>query len=304
MLWHFQPDYHGWKTCPQTYQFVASDHSPKGIAHHIPKYSCFNRTYMVSKYESPGCYFNEFQESIKQIESTLLEHARSSKTALLTWKRKANPDLSTKRIFYIGDSLTVQLFIAARCALETYKMTRIIEPHHIVDPFLRNDLPCNDRCATDKDYFNRSRNEACDGCGDNGERKDYMKDYVNNPSSWMRNIPHNTLALVIGTGTWYNHMKTLMDHEVLFQDTIEKTVLQLARIRKERPKLSIFWLGLPPIITSDLFDKYDWKRFADKDRYAEARMTAIGVHFVNVTRLTMGRKNHDYNACADGLHWW
>lgn len=315
MLWHFSPDYNPWTTCPNTLEFVRrsknyfTDGYPqqKHINDHIHKYSCLDRTYMVSKYEYSDCTFRSIQESVGLIKKQFERRSSKESRQNLFNFRKGAKKTSTKKIYFVGDSLMIQYFIALRCALESHRLLNVIEPVYTTDVFLRFDIVCDERCATNDTFYAQSRTSSCFGCKHNREKADYRKDYFEHPLMWANNVPKDTIAILLGVGSWYNNHKKITNSNEVFRDTMIKTRVLIEKIRNEtsndQQPINFYWMGLPTD-TSLFLSKYGSKTYAEKDMIAYNVLTPIGVQFVNVSHLTSPRKNHDYNSCADGLHWW
>lgn len=316
--------YNPWLQCPNTLQYVentqytpAGKKNPDSLADHIGKYSCYDRPYRAGDYRVDGCDFATFEESIDTIKRTLLHHHHGHK------RRKTQqvpPDelikettevTFPKKIYFVGDSLTLQLFIATRCALERYHLLDIIEPIYTIDIFLRNDIPCDPSCSTNTSLWNNTGNPLltpCFNCREDGHPRDYDQDYLHSPNTWFNHIPPDTLAIILGSGAWYNNYKSILHHNAMYRDTLEKLKPSLTHLLRggnhhHHHPLAIYWIGLPPIEPLYLFDQFDWQSFVLKDRMAAEVLEPVGVQFVNTTHLLSNRKAVDGNISRDGLHW-
>jgi hypothetical protein len=103
-----------------------------------------------------------------------------------------------------------------------------------------------------------------------------------------------------------------MNHTVIYRDTLFKTRDLINTVIKQRQQqqrqhsiLQFYWMGLPPMIISPLFDEYDWLSYQEKDEIA---YEILGAHehitFVNVSQLTREYKSKNWQMSVDGLHWW
>lgn len=309
------------------------------------KYSCRGKEYLSARYSTPTCSFLPLSYTLQVLStksSTASRHSEtrsdahetqlttSSKSASTSPHRtlgKAKDDPTSvvkkgsatshkdhvdakplKRIVYIGDSLVTETYLAAKCLLEHHHLTSYIDVSYSGEVFLRDDIPCDPMCINNATmylpYQGQLRN-PCWACADGRLRT--WAEFVKRPSSWVNRVPNDTIAVVMGGGTWYNGYKGLIDPSAAYYDTLSKLRPILKEWITDRG-ITVFWQGLVPTIPEQLVslnvtELYGWAYFDEKDLMAKTMLEPIGVQFVNVSALTRERKRMDIKLNADPIHW-
>lgn len=179
----------------------------------------------------------------------------------------------------------------------------------VTDLFLRSDIPCDPRCATDPEL--RSQKvflHPCWACKADGIRRDFGL-YLQDTEAWHHKLPvQDTAAIVMGSGAWYNAFKGVINSTETYAETL-RAVGPILQDLKSTRDIDVFWVGLPPHIfntttTNQSTYGYEWIFFSDKDAIAKSILTPFGVTFVDTSVLTKPRKMKDPYVAADGIHWW
>lgn len=229
-------DYVPWRECPRFY--LAPNKLPFLLKEHADKYSCPCQQYKISMYNTDECVFSSVADSIRIIN----DHVKLSATNSLTTRN------STFSITYIGDSLMGQIVFAAKC-MQEHLATPRFNINVIWDIFLRNDIPCDDRCITDAKFLHQPGFfHPCWGCRD-GKRANFSE-FLNSPLAWYNRIPNDTNYVVLSTGAWYNSFRSFMNSTATFIETIQ-AIAPLLHNLKEQRGITTYWLGLPPYLSEE-----------------------------------------------------
>jgi hypothetical protein len=248
------------------------------------KFSCSDRHYRKAVYQTPSCKFLRLEETSK----LLVQYNFT--------------------VAYAGDSLPAQLYTNAMCSAETHGFSMASHTYFLHDIFLRNDIPCDDRCLTNTTFLSQKTfKHPCWGCR-NGTRHDY-KAYLNDPKTWHnRAAALNVSALIVGNGAWYNSFQGIINSTSTYIETLQTTgpILQYLR---ERHGTHVLWLGLvPPNVDVTKMNEtdygYEWIHFEEKDALAKSILEPYGVTFIDTNMLLKSRKKLDPWVSADGMHWW
>lgn len=214
--------------------------------------------------------------------------------------------LKDKTITFVGDSLTAQLAIAARCDMEFWRIS--LKMHFIFSSYLRPDIPCVESCLTNQTFLKTATMKGsfptpCNGCPD-GVKRTSMLSNATKSFWWMNEVPHNTKLLVLNTGAWYN------SHHGIDHSAIEyaKTLSILKPILSEYVSKGVYviWIDLPPLFDAftDKWNKYEWDQYHAKNQAARLEMRDIGIVFLEISKSTGPRKTRDASISPDHLHWW
>jgi hypothetical protein len=273
--------YNPWKTCPQTDELVLAD---KFLLDEKRKFSCEDRHYRKAVFQTPSCKFLRLEETSK----LMIQHNFT--------------------VAYAGDSLPAQLYTNAMCSAETHGFSMASHTHFLHDIFLRNDIPCDDRCLTNTTFLEQKAfKHPCWGCR-NGTRYDYHA-YLQDPKTWHnRAAAMNVSALVVGNGAWYNSFQGIINSTSTYIETLQTTGPILKNLH-EQYGMHIFWLGLvPPNVDVTKMNEtdygYEWIHFEEKDALAKSILEPYGVTFIDTNMLLKTRKKLDPWVSADGMHWW
>ena len=272
-----------WASCPLYQQGIIQLDSY--ARHHEGKFSCLDLIHTKATYRAHECNILPIRDSFQAVAST------------------------NKAIVYIGDSLIMQLYLAAQCSAELFGVSQTLKSVVIQDLFLRNDIPCDPRCLTNETFrLQDTWVHPCWACR-SGKRKEFST-FETDPDSWHNRLPSSPLsAVVLSSGAWYNTFKGIINSTATYIEMLHKVGPILRSINKVR-SAEVFWVGLPPIVIHPGHDNetraymYEWIAYADKDRIAKEILQAYGVNFIDTDRLTRYRKFIDLNTSADGMHWW
>lgn len=328
--WHLGPklgkSYDPWKACPNTLAYVRTQtHNASGtdvLSDQPAKYSCLKKPFKIASYEPYDCSLLSLphaldlngDRNISRLRNEIHDHtATKSRKQSHALSSKSTTDLhregggKKKRIVYVGDSLITQSYITAACLLEQHRI-QDVEVSYVGDVFLRHDIPCDPRCINNATmympYVGSLRN-PCYNCPDGKPRT--WQAFLTLPHTWPNRLPSDTVALVIGGGTWYNGFKGIFDSAAAFLETVTLMKPVLHSMIHDR-NITVFWQGLVPMIpehleANNLTFMYEWAFFDDKDRVARSVLEPIGVNFINVSALTKERKQRDPAGNADPIHW-
>lgn len=279
--WHFAANtpafYNPWKECP-----VISSGNGTVVKELKAKYTCFNQPFRTASYLPSNCKILTVVESMHSILQ----------------------DNGSKKIVFVGDSLTRQLYFAALCTLEFHKIpSSTID--YIPEIVLRDDYPCHDICignSTVLEYFRGSLFDRCKACPD-GIRRPYNSSNI----LWLRKITSNTAYIVLNTGAWYNVFKDVGGPEE-YNTTLHR-VGQACEGFHTSSGILCLWLSMPPVPvnhTEPSIHPYhpDWPNYPPRNQWAKHILSQYGVIYIDIETLLMQRKVMNPNITADGLHWW
>ena len=271
-----------WDSCPETQLQIRNQRQSSDDR---SKFSCQGQIIKSAYYKTDGCDMLSLEQSSKAIAH------------------------SNKKLVYVGDSLIRQLHTAALCSGEDCQSLNRTQMKLITDLFLRSDIPCDPRCAVDKEFRKQRKFlHPCWACRRDGIKKDFKGNLVD-PTAWHRKLPkEDTLGLVINSGAWYNSFKGVMNSTATYAETLH-TVGPILQNLREMRNIEVFWVGLPPHIfdlttTNSSTYGYEWIYYGEKDKVAKDILSPYGVTFVNTDVLTKPRKLRDPFIAADGIHWW
>ena len=265
-----------YSTCPQTLYTVQQNWA---IRDHPQKWSCMNKTYIAAEFQSSSCHTLSLKDSFRHIGKT--------------------------HITFLGDSLIGQLYIASMCAAEKEGISSDhLEFHYLHETLLRSDLPCAPRCITDAAYRNQSLLiHPCFACFD-GIKRHFEADFYNLSKFWPLKVLHNTSALILGAGAWYNAYRSLINASSVYNDTLQKIGPFLGKLKKERG-INVFWLDLPPMANQSLIHPdFGWQQFLQYNQAARFFLEPFGVIYLDTSSATRIRKYKDPNITDSSfLHW-
>lgn len=210
--------------------------------------------------------------------------------------------LRRNHIYYVGDSLTAQMYVAGKCIIEELGFERDFNLTWIAELFLRNDIPCQDICLDNPALYSRHKefHNPCGGCPD-GKR--FKFDHTKLKGYWYNRITPDTMAVVIGTGAWYNGHKGILNSDEVYEETMTIISPMIQDLIHNR-NISVFWLGLPPNGNDTVNIFYEWSRYRNKDKLARKHLEPLGVVFLDNMPLVDQRKKADPNLNPDDFHWW
>lgn len=262
----------------------------------------------------PKYFFENSSVALKDVEKQLLPteppsvKQKGNKFLGMFQSSKNEKQKKSKRILYIGDSLVIESYVSAQCLIEQYQFSKELQVSVNASVFLRDDIPCDPKCLTNATLVRINRNNLrnpCWGCVD-GKPRSWEK-FLKHPNSYVNSIPDDTIAIVIGSGTWYNNFKGLIDSTAVYTDTIRKLRPIVKSWVRER-NIMVFWQGLPPVNPEHIkqlngSDYFGWSMHYEKDRIAKSILEPVGAIFVNVSALSKDRKQLDVNISSDYIHW-
>lgn len=308
-LWHMMGSmnsvYDAYGGCPTTLKLVNSDNlfQNYSIKDHIAKYSCSNATLRHATFHPPHhCEFLHFRQSFKQI-SALQEHQASLEPAKVPVEPK-------RRIVFVGDSLMAQTYVATMCSHEQHKYHSEFTFTFLLDVFLRGDIPCHPTCLNNASMYMSTINKLNNPCGACRDGKlSILADYKEWVKRLENRIPNDTLAIVIGVGSWFNNFQGVINSTVEFTTSLHLIKPFLLHLIHDR-QIHVFWQGLPPlepnssVIFQGLQFTYEWFGYEEKDDIAKSIFASTPIHFLDVNKLTRKRKEVDKSIAADHVHWW
>jgi len=270
-----------WDACPSTQLYTRNS---RYMADDRKKFSCSGQNFQVAKFATTGCEIMQTNQS-----TTKLSHQR-------------------RKIVYVGDSMMRQLYVSSLCSGEYCHSLNHSQVHYVPDLFLRNDIPCDPRCATDiKFRQQKTFKHPCWACRKTGIKQNFSN-YLTDTQTWHHKLPKEDIgALVIGSGAWYNSFQGIMNSTSTYMETLHAIGPILHDLNAKRG-IEIFWVGLPPhnfnLTTANAsMYGYEWIYFEQKDAIAKHILTPYGVTFVDTNVLTKSRKLKDPGIAADGIHW-
>ncbi|RYH16506.1 hypothetical protein EON65_29980 [archaeon] len=284
-----------WKHCPQTHQVIHNvnfdenfykEHTKMTklfLSHHIPKYTCANVSHVPATYRT-DCHILPQSRSLRVI------HAQSK----------------SPRITYVGDSLIAQYYLSAACAVEEHAHihhTPRVHTGYIQDMFLRGDYPCHTSCASlPKEKHDLTGSfSICQACPDGTPIS--LQSYLDSEKFWMHHIPNDTSILVLGSGSWYNLHKGLLNSTHAYLEMLTSIAPRLGKFIAQT-QTHVYWVGLPPSdSTLSYLEAYEYSYFRGKDDLAYRILSEVGVQFINITQLLQDRKEKDQSIKSDHLHW-
>lgn len=210
--------------------------------------------------------------------------------------------LRRNRIYYVGDSLSAQLYIAGRCLFEELGFEKDFNLTLIPDLFLRPDIPCDDKCINNPELYSHHKewHNPCSACPD-GKKINF--DYKKSKGYWYNRITNDAMAVVIGTGAWYNGNKGILNSDILYEETMKMITPMIYDLIHNR-NISVFWLGLPPNGNDTVNPFYEWSRYRNKDNIARKHLEPLGAIILDNMLLVDQRKRSDIHLNPDDFHWW
>ena len=269
-------------SCPRTLKRVLNNFM---INNQPDAYSCVNKTYLPAKYIPISKCF------IRSIVSSL--HLLS--------KRK-------RQIYFVGDSLMSQLYIAFLCNSEIYGYFDKISTTLIFDTFLRPDIPCDPRCLSDKHFLEQEHkkgiHQMCWSCAD-GVFNEFNESFATMKKFWPGRVRSDGTNLVIGTGAWYNSYRKFIQPDYYYNETLDRIIPILEDIIQTSNISTVHWLDLPPMKPippqTDIFGRNNFITF---NKYAELKFSNTNITYLNTANATKQRKFHDLNITDKfRLHW-
>lgn len=271
-----------WDSCPST---LLHARNSKFIADDRKKFSCNGHNLFAARFQQRGCDLQTLEQSTKILA------------------------MNRKKIVYVGDSLMRQLYVSSLCSGEYGHTLNQSQVLYVPDLFLRNDIPCDPRCASDtKLRQQKSLVHPCWACRKTGIKQNFSN-YLEDANAWHHKLPQQDFsALIIGSGAWYNTFKGIMNSTSTYMETLHAIGPIFQHLKTTRA-IEIFWVGLPPHIfnlttTNASTYGYEWIYFEHKDAIAKDILTPYGVTFIDTNVLTKPRKLRDPFIAADGMHWW
>jgi hypothetical protein len=118
----------------------------------------------------------------------------------------------------------------------------------------------------------------------------------------LRQVSYDKISLVLGTGSWYNRLKTVDEH---FEYT--RTIVSLANFLRHfvRYKRTVIWVDLPrlPSAVRGSFSKtYGYNLYEAKNRFAYNNLSPRGIIYLNTTVAIGNRRIQDPSAFVDNIH--
>lgn len=216
--------------------------------------------------------------------------------------QKQQHQLRRNHIYYVGDSLSAQMYIAGQCMMEELGYNKEFNLTWIPELFLRHDIPCQDQCINNPSLYSKHKelHNPCSGCP---EGKRITFDYMKIPGYWYNRITNDTMAMVIGSGAWYNGHKGIINSDIVYEETMKMIAPMIQDLIQNR-NIPVFWLGLPPNGNDTVNIFYEWSRYRNKDNLARKHLEPLGVIFLDNMLLANQRKRADPHLNPDDFHWW
>jgi hypothetical protein len=315
--------------CPSTLSILQSGELRK----QPQEYSCDARYIVPAVWVPKGCQISSYRTSVARLH----RHKQLPREV----NHVSQPDRPIN-VLFVGDSVGGQVFAALDCALNTRKLSKLINLTYVLEVFFRRDIPCHLNCTLPGlagEEFRRVENPTfkgrCGNCKD-GIRKS-IHDYGTN-SVWLNTIPANTDYLVLNMGAWYSYYSHVINSTARYEETLNFVLVPALRLlKKTRPNLQIYWIDLPPFIGTNITARYpppkflenatselekifffrelykyfrafeesfEWHLMAEKNELAQVLLSPIGVQFMNTTAALFTRKAMNPMVSTDGLHWW
>jgi hypothetical protein len=282
--------------CPNTMRKILQSY-PK-LKNQITAYTCQNKSYLHAEYiPSPSSLLSG---SFSPSHSCTILPLHLSFKLLSSRKTK---------IYFIGDSLMGQLFIAFHCNME-----QLLGPNHHIDSeflpelFLRPDIPCESQCLTNSTFLDsenaKGLHQRCFGCPDGvyhplNESFQYLSQF------WPSKVLQDATHLVIGSGSWYAGYRQLLSPVEEYQrmlTTIKPILESLTRAHH----LNIHWLDLPPMAYTPPphEDIFGWNNFFLFNNLAKEIFENSSIKYLDTAQATRSRKARDVNLTDDFQHHW
>lgn len=329
-----------WKYCPKTKQHVLERHRSNNLndlsylsdlGYQVEKYSCYNHSYQYAVFVPHRCDLSSVKESLETIKKRdfhqnqhrlhhiLSPHSRALVENSIQFSNNHNGNISNNhrglideafhphvprhRIVYIGDSLSAQMYIAGKCLIEElgfeqYFNLTLVYPKN----FLRPGLPCADECINHPELFTVHKQFTCSACP-NGKRVELNVTTLYN--NWYTRIANDTLAVLIGAGSWYNWYKGVVNSDAEYEETMKIISPMIYNLIHHR-NILVFWLGLPPNENETVMGDFEWSRYRSKDEIAKKYLEPLGIIFLDNVALVGERKRSDtnLNPGKNDIHWW
>jgi hypothetical protein len=261
--------------CPNALKMISHDLILKD---HPQKWACWNSSYYDATFHPAYCQWMGLHDVFLKLKG--------------------------KRIAFVGDSLSGQLFIAALCGLESSGFDfDHTEFKYYASAMLRPDLPCDPECLKNPKYVDPSGFILpCLACPD-GIFWPFNGSFASYPHYWISKITPNTSAIVIGTGAWYNVWKKLTDPMASFRETVDKLAPIFYDFIHHRG-IQVFWIDLPPIsdFEWEISKLFGWHLYVEYMVYAKQRLEREGVILVESNLAAAPRKLRDNNI-TNHIHW-
>ena len=327
-----------WKYCPKTKQQVLESRSSSknwnDLSYQVERYSCYNHTYQYAVFVPHRCDLSSVKESLETIKKRDFHHNMAQQYSspphqnqhhILSPQSRMLVENNMKfsssdnhrglideafhlhvprhRIVYIGDSLSAQMYIAGKCLIEElgfekYFNLTLVYPKN----FLRPGLPCADECINHPELFTVHKQFTCSACP-NGKRVELNVTAIYN--SWYTRIANDTLAVLIGAGSWYNWYKGVANSDAEYEETMKIISPMIYNLIYHR-NILVFWLGLPPNGNETVMGDFEWSRYRSKDEIAKTYLEPLGIIFLDNVALVGERKRSDINLNPgkNDIHWW
>lgn len=269
--------------CPKTMNKIMNI---SHLKHQIKLFSCVNKTYIHAKYfTESNCYIRSISSSLHQLSYT------------------------KSKLYFVGDSLMGQLYIAFLCNSEMYGYFDKISSTYILETFLRPDIPCDPRCLSDKHFLAEENakgiHQMCFACHE-GIFHELNNSFTKIQQFWPAQVRLDGTHLIIGTGSWYNGYRKLFQPDYYYNETLSILVPVLNDLTINSNVKSIHWLDLPPMrpIPPPYVDLFGWNNFLVYNKYAELKFKNTNITYLDTANATKQRKFHDLNITDEFQHHW
>ena len=170
------------------------------------------------------------------------------------------------------------MYIAGKCLIEELGFDKYFDLELLYPEFfLRRDLPCADECINHPELFTVHKQFTCSACPD-GKRVEF--DFSNIDNYWYNLIANDTLAVLIGTGSWYNLYKGVSNSNEEYEETMKIISPMIYNLIHHR-NILVFWLGLPPNANETIKEEFEWSRYRSKDEIAKKYLEPLGIIFLD-----------------------
>jgi hypothetical protein len=278
-----------YEQCPKTKKKILSIPNLKNQVSH---YSCINKTYHHAQYlPSSSCSILPLIKSFQ----------------ILVQKQI--------KLFFVGDSLMAQLYIAFLCTSERYGFYQRISHEFLPELFLRPDIPCDPLCRHNATFLAEENlkgiHQRCFGCPE-GVYHELNASFPLLSQFWPSKLRQDGAThVLIGAGSWYTGYRKLLSPDEEYNRTLAtiKPILEsLGRGAGTGGQgMAIHWLDLPPMtfIPPPYEDLFGWNNFIRLNLFAkETFRDSPWITYLDTAHATRARKMRDLNITDEFQHHW
>lgn len=294
--------------CPNTMTKILQSY-PK-LKNQVTAYTCQNKTYLHADYIPPPA---SPAPPTTVSSSSLSPPAAPQQHCTILPIQISIKLLSVRKIkiYFVGDSLMGQLFIAFQCNME-----QLFGPHHhriqsefLPELFLRPDIPCDSQCLTNSTFLElenaKGFHQKCFACPEGvyhplNESFPYLSQF------WPTKLRHDATHVVIGSGSWYAGFREFLSPIKEYRRMLSTIKPILQSLTRPPHHLNIHWLDLPPMpyTPPPYEDIYGWNNFLILNTLAKETFENSSIKYLDTSKATRSRKERDVNISDDFQHHW